>query len=128
MLTFAGISDWLDGYVAKHFNQESVLGSYLDPLADKFVIVCVVGALGWAGTLSPPVVTVLVGRDVLLVTGGLLQRCAFLLLLNLSGLNPIVSACCKPECRVVNTHVTFDQVERISGMHASAERGHWAGG
>ena len=75
----AGASDWLDGYVAKRFKQESVLGSYLDPLADKTVIFCVIGALGWAGTLSPAVVTVLIGRDVLLVTGGLMQRCVYLL-------------------------------------------------
>ena len=42
----AGWSDWLDGYVARRFNQQSVIGSYLDPLADKALICCVVGALG----------------------------------------------------------------------------------
>ena len=34
-LAVAGWSDWLDGYLARRFNQVSVLGTYLDPLADK---------------------------------------------------------------------------------------------
>jgi len=44
-LAIAGISDWADGYAAKHWNQSSVLGSYLDPLADKVLVCCTVGAL-----------------------------------------------------------------------------------
>lgn len=71
-----GLSDWLDGYVAKRYKQESVLGSYLDPLADKAVIICTVAALGWTGALSPLMVGVLVGRDALLLAGGFLHRCA----------------------------------------------------
>ena len=43
----AGISDWLDGYLARRLNQGSVLGSYLDPLADKALVCCVVGALAY---------------------------------------------------------------------------------
>jgi phosphatidylglycerophosphate synthase len=38
-LFVAGVSDWADGYVAKSYDFQSVLGSYLDPLADKAVIV-----------------------------------------------------------------------------------------
>ena len=41
----AGVSDWADGYVAKQYGQQSVLGSYLDPLADKVLIGCLVAAL-----------------------------------------------------------------------------------
>ena len=40
-----GLSDWLDGFVARRYNQGSVIGSYLDPLADKVLIGCTVGAL-----------------------------------------------------------------------------------
>lgn len=43
----AGWSDWLDGYLARLLDQQSVLGSYLDPLADKVLISCVVGSLGY---------------------------------------------------------------------------------
>lgn len=73
-----GFSDWLDGYVAKRFAQESVLGSYLDPLADKAVIVCTVGALGWVEALSPGMVALLVGRDALMVLGAFARRCGSL--------------------------------------------------
>jgi cardiolipin synthase (CMP-forming) len=52
-----------------------VLGSYLDPLADKAVIVCTVGALGWVEALSPGMVALLVGRDALLVLGTFARRC-----------------------------------------------------
>jgi CDP-alcohol phosphatidyltransferase len=43
---WTGWSDWLDGYVARRFDQQSTLGSYLDPLADKVLICTVVAALG----------------------------------------------------------------------------------
>ena len=43
---WTGWSDWLDGYVARRFDQQSTLGSYLDPLADKALICSVVAALG----------------------------------------------------------------------------------
>ena len=39
------MSDWADGYVAKQYGQQSVLGSYLDPLADKVLIGCLVAVL-----------------------------------------------------------------------------------
>ena len=51
-LAIAGISDWADGYAAKHWGQSSVLGSYLDPLADKVLVCCTVGAL--AAEVRPP--------------------------------------------------------------------------
>ncbi len=48
----AGFSDWLDGYVARRFDQQSKLGSYLDPIADKVLLGCVVGALGFQVTFT----------------------------------------------------------------------------
>lgn len=44
-LAVSGASDWLDGYVARRWAQQSVLGSYLDPLADKVLICSTAGAL-----------------------------------------------------------------------------------
>ena len=52
-LAVAGISDWADGYAAKHWGQSSVLGSYLDPLADKVLVCCTVGALAAEVCLPP---------------------------------------------------------------------------
>ena len=47
----AGISDGLDGFLAKRFNWTSRLGSVLDPLADKLLLVCTYLVLGWLGHL-----------------------------------------------------------------------------
>ena len=42
----AGISDGVDGYIARRFNQRSELGAYLDPIADKALLVSIYVSLG----------------------------------------------------------------------------------
>ncbi|KAL3141820.1 hypothetical protein ABBQ32_004493 [Trebouxia sp. C0010 RCD-2024] len=73
-LAISGASDWADGYMAKRYNQSSVLGSYLDPLADKALIGCVVGALGYQGSLPGALVALIIGRDVVLLSGAFVHR------------------------------------------------------
>jgi cardiolipin synthase (CMP-forming) len=73
-LAIAGASDWLDGQLARRSGQSSVLGSYLDPLADKVLVGAVVAALGYTGALPLPLVGVIVGRDAFLVTGAVALR------------------------------------------------------
>lgn len=63
----AGWSDWLDGWLARRFDQQSTIGTYLDPLADKVLICCIVTALGIQGTLPQYLAAVIVGRDFFLV-------------------------------------------------------------
>ena len=63
----AGISDAVDGFLAQRFNWETELGAYLDPLADKLLIVCIFIALGVTGRLPSWVVITVVSRDVLIV-------------------------------------------------------------
>lgn len=53
-ISVAAITDWLDGAVAKRWHTNSVLGSYLDPLADKVLVCCVVGALGYEVRFAEP--------------------------------------------------------------------------
>jgi phosphatidylglycerophosphate synthase len=52
ILAVSSATDWLDGYFARIHQRNSVLGSYLDPLADKVLIGCVVGALGYTVSTS----------------------------------------------------------------------------
>lgn len=70
----AGVSDGVDGYIAKRFDAESVLGSYLDPIADKVMLVCVFVTLGIADEIGAWLVIIIVSRDALIVGGTLLSQ------------------------------------------------------
>ncbi len=63
----AGISDGVDGFIARNFNQRSRLGAYLDPMADKLLLVSVFVVLGIAGELPLWLVVAAVSRDALIV-------------------------------------------------------------
>ncbi len=65
----AGISDGLDGYLARRFCWHTRLGSLLDPLADKFMLVGVYLVLGWNGLLPLWLVGLVILRDVVIVGG-----------------------------------------------------------
>jgi len=65
----AGLSDGLDGYLAKRFGWRSRLGAILDPLADKLLLVASYLTLGWLGQLPLWLVAVVVGRDIVIVAG-----------------------------------------------------------
>ena len=63
---FAGITDWLDGYLARRLNQMSAFGAFLDPVADKLIVV---GALIVLLHLEPArvdalVALIIIGREV----------------------------------------------------------------
>jgi len=66
----AGASDGLDGYIAKHFDCTSRLGSILDPLADKLLLVSTYLSLAWLGLLPWWLIVIVLLRDVLIVMGG----------------------------------------------------------
>jgi cardiolipin synthase len=63
----AGISDAVDGYLAKRFNMASELGAYLDPIADKALIVSIYVALGIAGQIPVWLVIFVASRDIMIV-------------------------------------------------------------
>lgn len=68
----AGVSDALDGYIAKNFDRRTRLGALLDPVADKTLLVSVYVTLGWAGQLWTSLVVLVVFRDVMIIGGFLL--------------------------------------------------------
>jgi cardiolipin synthase len=69
----AGVSDAVDGFLAKRFNMTSELGAYLDPLADKALIVSIYLALGINGFIPRWLVILVVSRDILIVGGIMLS-------------------------------------------------------
>jgi len=72
LFVLAGISDAIDGWLAKRFNLQTELGAYLDPLADKLLIVCIFVAMGWLGELPSWLVIAVVSRDLLIIAGVML--------------------------------------------------------
>lgn len=68
----AGVSDGIDGIVARYFNQQTELGTILDPIADKLMLVCVFISLAYLGTIPLWLVILIVSRDMLIVFGVLL--------------------------------------------------------
>lgn len=69
----AGISDALDGFLAKRFNWQTVLGAYLDPVADKALLVSIYIVLGINGHLPVWLVIAVVSRDVIIIGAILLS-------------------------------------------------------
>jgi cardiolipin synthase (CMP-forming) len=68
----AGVSDAVDGFLAKHFGMTSELGAHLDPLADKALIVSIYVALGIVEAVPRWLVILVVSRDILIVGGVML--------------------------------------------------------
>lgn len=68
----AGVSDALDGFLAKRLGAVSVIGAYLDPLADKALLVGVFIALGYEGQVAMWLVILIVFRDLLIIGGAIL--------------------------------------------------------
>jgi cardiolipin synthase (CMP-forming) len=63
----AGVSDAVDGFLAKRFNMASELGALLDPLADKALLVSIFVALGIWGAVPRWLVILVVSRDIMIV-------------------------------------------------------------
>jgi cardiolipin synthase len=68
----AGLSDAVDGFIARSFRSRTMLGGFLDPIADKALLVSVYLALGHTGYLPLWLVILVVFRDILIVGGVLL--------------------------------------------------------
>ena len=69
----AGVSDAVDGYLARVLNQRTRLGAYLDPLADKAMLVSIYVALGIADAIPGWLVILVVSRDIMIVSAVILS-------------------------------------------------------
>lgn len=67
----AAMTDGVDGFLARHFDWRSRLGAIADPLADKALLITAYLMLTWTGVLPLWLFLVVLGRDVLIVLGGL---------------------------------------------------------
>jgi cardiolipin synthase len=67
----AGISDALDGFLAKHYGWTSELGGILDPIADKLLLVGALLTLAWLRELPVWLVTLAILRDAVIIVGAI---------------------------------------------------------
>jgi cardiolipin synthase (CMP-forming) len=63
----AGITDAIDGFIARHFDMRTELGAYLDPLADKALLVSIYVTLAVAGIIPVWIAVLVVSRDIMIV-------------------------------------------------------------
>jgi cardiolipin synthase (CMP-forming) len=71
LLVFAigGVTDFLDGFVARRMNQQTALGAYLDPVADKLLVITSFIMLGSIGGIPVWLAVIVVVRDIFIVLG-----------------------------------------------------------
>lgn len=72
LMLAAGLSDALDGFLAKHYGWESRLGALLDPMADKLVLVAAMSGLWLAHAMPGWLLGLVLIRDLVIVLGSLL--------------------------------------------------------
>lgn len=73
IFVLAGISDAVDGFIAKRFGMASELGAYLDPVADKALIVSIYITLAMVGAIPSWLVILVVSRDIMIVSAVILS-------------------------------------------------------
>ena len=60
----AAITDWLDGWLARRWNQTTSFGAFLDPVADKLMVAAALIVLTEKGLINPLVSLIIIGREI----------------------------------------------------------------
>lgn len=99
----AGVSDGLDGLIARYMNQRTALGAYLDPAADKLLLVSAFISLAVLDVIPPWVTVIVIARDVIIVLG--------LAILTLTEkkyeINPSMVSKCTTTAQIITVLVTL---------------------
>lgn len=74
VLVIAGLSDGVDGFLAKRFGWQTRLGGLLDPAADKLLLVAAFVSLTYVGLVPVALTAFVVGRDVIIVLGAIFYQ------------------------------------------------------
>lgn len=69
----AGVSDWVDGYLARRWNVQSKFGRFFDPIADKILMLMSFLTLCYLDKLPLWLVVIVIGRDFLILLSGLIS-------------------------------------------------------
>ncbi|KAM0511959.1 hypothetical protein ACHAPE_009315 [Trichoderma viride] len=74
LLAYAGLSDLVDGWIARRWNRRTVVGTIIDPMADKILMTILTVCLAVKGALPVWVATIILGRDVGLAISAIYWR------------------------------------------------------
>lgn len=74
LILIAGLSDALDGYLARRFDWRTRLGGLLDPAADKLLMFAAFVTLAWVGLCPAWFSAVVVGRDIIIIGGTIVYQ------------------------------------------------------
>src|SRR5919107_5285177 len=74
LFVVAGVSDGVDGYIARRFDMRSEFGAYIDPLADKALLVSIYVSLSVVGELPGWLAIVVVSRDAMILSAIVVSR------------------------------------------------------
>ncbi len=121
LFAIAGISDGLDGLLAKHYQWQSRLGSILDPIADKLLLVVSFAMLSYLGLLPCWLFALVMGRDLLIVTGALAYHAA----LGEFELTPLWSSKINTFLQIFLVLLVMIQAEWFPGLEQITTIGIW---
>lgn len=121
LFAFAGISDGLDGFLAKHYQWQSRLGSILDPIADKLLLVASFATLTWLGLLPVWLLWVVLARDVIIIAGGL----AYHYLVGQFDLTPLWSSKINTTLQIALVLLVMIQQQWFAGLDKVVTIGIW---
>ena len=74
LFVIAGLSDGIDGYIAKKYDWDTRLGAFLDPAGDKLLVAWSFGTLAWLGHIPVWLAVIVIARDVIIVAGSFLYH------------------------------------------------------
>jgi len=103
VFAIAGISDGLDGLIARYMNQRTPLGAYLDPAADKLLLISSFVALAVLGIIPPWVTVIVIARDVIILLG----LAIFTLTEKKYEISPTLVSKCTTTAQIVTVLVTL---------------------
>jgi cardiolipin synthase len=69
IFSLATVTDGLDGFIARYFNQRTIMGAYLDPIADKFLLSAAFITLAILTVIPAWLTVIVISRDILIVAG-----------------------------------------------------------
>jgi len=121
LFAVAGISDGLDGFLAKRFQWQSRLGSILDPIADKVLLVASFATLTWLELLPLWLLWLVLARDLIIVSGGL----AYHYYVGKFDLSPLWSSKINTTLQIVLVLLVIVQQQWLQGIEQAVTISIW---